>query len=122
MESLGVTQLVQFFKIKSLPELVADPKSKTYSDNIQKWILDKDQVNYFYLNHLTYYWVLFVSVNKASFVTYTSDSKMKKGIDGGIRPHKKPLRSHIEALNHSFYEEQKDLYYNLFDRRMKIKF
>ena len=115
------TELVQFFKLKSLSELAVNTNSKIYSDNIQKWISDKDQVNDFYLNHLTYYLVLFVSVNKASFVTYTSSSKMKKGIDGGIEPYKQPLKSHIEKLNHSFYEE-KDLYYNLLDRWMKVKF
>jgi hypothetical protein len=112
--------LKQFFKCESPAELINHKESGTYLNKLKNWISDQHQANDFYLNHLVYYWVLFVNLNKASLVTYTSSSNIKKRINGQIKPYKKQLKDHILKLNGCF-SYSKSNYYDLFDWRGRVK-
>ena len=116
--------LAQFFECKSSTELRNHKDSWIYYNIVKNWISDQYQAKDFYLNHLVYYWVLFVKLNIVSLITYTSASKLKKRINREIKPYRDQLKEHILKLNSSerFYKKNVSDYYVLFDWRERMKF
>ena len=119
------SRLTKFFD-KEYYQLLTDISFQQESQRLLNWLIEpkniKD-VKIFYLNYLVHSWVLYVSVNRDSIVTYSSPSQIKKNIynlmDNAIQ--KKSFKSHLEYLNKEFYEDNSALYYSIFNSKGELE-
>jgi len=114
-------QLRQFFALKSHIEFMDHKNYKLYLDRIKLWLSDPRNAEAYYHTHLTYRWILLISVNKALTVTYSSTSKIAKSLELGISSDKDTLISYIQSLNQEFYPADRAFYYSLFTNNGKLR-
>jgi hypothetical protein len=113
------SQLKQFFELKDQTEFTNHKHFAKLRDKVSLWLSDGNNANTYYLAHLVYKSVLLVSINKGLMITYSSTSKIMKTLELSMVSDKDAIVSHINLLNHEFYDDNKDLYYRFFSERRK---
>lgn len=114
------SQLRQFFGLKTQVEFMNHENYNIYLDRLNLWLSDPKKSREYFLTHLTYKWVLLISINRALMITYTSTSKMAKSLELIVGSDRDILNSHIHSLNREFYDKEKELHFSLFPRKKKI--
>jgi hypothetical protein len=115
------SQLRQFFGLKTQVDFMNHENYKLYLERLSIWLSDAKKSREYFLAHLTYKWVLLISINRALMITYSSTSKMAKSLELIVGSDRDILDSHIHALNREFYGKQKELHFSLFPRKKIIQ-
>lgn len=89
-------------------------ENKTQSE--EKWDLQRVLCYY----HFAYYKVLFVSVNDAFIVTYSSPSLLHKFVSDYVFGEESLLKYVLKRLNHTFYGNNRRQYFKLTIRRKDL--